>query len=265
MAKLTNKDFVYLTKEQSPRLRAIAKKRMERDADGTLSMDDLKQIIKVCAFSGDRTATKWLKNLQSIVVTGAFMEAKDPKNFGEDSGTHVFMTHVLDVHRRCQRGELPFDINERVLIKESGKHGMIADYNDTSGLYIIVLDPFQVAEFDKKALTKVASKKVADDKEYTDKEKESLKRLKEQQKVWEKQEKPADLKDVKDEELDDALKGLGTVAPQAKGVDTKDMSTLKNLKKDQIRKYKEENKEIPKEIKDVSQTEIDEAVDRLGK
>jgi DNA-binding ferritin-like protein len=42
-------------------------------------------------------------------------------------------------------------------------------------------------------------------------EEAALKRLKEQQKVWEKEEKekPGELKDVKDEELDDALKGLG--------------------------------------------------------
>lgn len=211
---LTNKDFEYLTKEQSPRLRAIAKKRVAANADGPLTMDELKQIIKICAFSGDKVSTKWLKNLQSLIITGAFMETKDPKNFGRDSGTHTFMTHVLDVHRRCQRGELPFDINERVLIKESGKMGMIADYNDNSGLYIVILDPFQVVEMEKKALVKKAhcgkDHDAADEDKMTPAQKESLKRLKEQQQVWEKQEKkPEELKNIKEEELDDVLKGLG--------------------------------------------------------
>ena len=211
MKVLTNKEFEYLVKEQSPRLRAIAKKRVENHSDGALSIDDLKQITQICAFAGDKTSTKWLKNLQSLVITGKFMEVKEEK----EPGTHVFMTHVLDVHRRCKKGELPFDINERVLVKESGKIGMIADYNDSTGQYIVILDPFQVVELEKKALVKKAhcgkDHTAADDKDLSPAQKESLKRLQEQQKVWDKAEKdkPKELKDVKDEELDDALKGLG--------------------------------------------------------
>lgn len=209
---LTNKDFVYLVKEQSLRLKAIAKKRVERDPAGDVSLNDLKQITEVCAFSGDKQATKWLKNLRSLLVTGRFMEVKEDK----EPGVHVFMTHTLDVHRRCKKGELPFDLNERVLIKENGKVGMVVDYDDTAGKYIVVLDPFQVVSFDKKALTKVAHcgkdhSAAEDDDKMTPAQKESLKRLQEQQKVWDKEEKgkPKELKDVKDEELDDALKGLG--------------------------------------------------------
>ena len=210
MATLSNKDFEYLTKEQSPRLKAIAKKRVELDRDGVLSMDDLQQITKVCAFSGDTEATKWLKNLQGLVVTGRFMEVTEDK----EPGNHVFMTHVLSVHRRCKKGELPFDISERVIVKDSGKLATVVDFNDSTEKYILLLPPFQVVECSKKEITKNAhcgKDHTAAEEKSSPAEEAALKHLKEQQAVWEKEEKskPKELKDVKDEELDDALKGLG--------------------------------------------------------
>jgi hypothetical protein len=150
MVIFSNTDFCYLVKEQSPRLKAFAKKLSDKDPNGDFTTVELDRVIDICAYSGDNKSTKWLKNLKSLVASGSIEDIY--------RGRNVFDSHIIDVHRRCKKGDLPFDINDRVTIHSSGKVGMVADFNDDTNKYILVLDPFQMVEFSKDELSKIASK-----------------------------------------------------------------------------------------------------------
>lgn len=154
MKIISNAEFVYLTEGQSPRLQSVAKERFGRDPDGQLEDSDVNAYKQVFAYSGDKSAIRWLDNLMIFTKNGTISRIKAGKTTWED--------HVKDVSRRVAKGELPFDLGQHVQCKESGRYGSVVDYIPDSEEYLVVLNPFQVMQYKKSDLKKVAQQEEFD-------------------------------------------------------------------------------------------------------
>lgn len=152
MKVLSNVEFEKLTKEQSPRLRALSKARCDRNPTGFLMLADLDTVIQVCKYSGDQKATQWLKSLKLLAENGELEKVRTQP----DSWT----AHVYHVAALYKKGEIAFDLFDHIMLKETGKRGTVVDYNPDSKEFLVVLDPFQLQSFPKGDLEKVASKVV---------------------------------------------------------------------------------------------------------
>jgi len=148
MTILSNVEFEKLVTDQSPRLRAIAKQRCDQFPKGLLTLDDVSQYITACMYSGDKKAVQWLKSLIVVSKNGKLNRLRNKADTWED--------HVADV-RRLSAAKEALDIGQHVRCKETGRYGSIADYNNDSKEYIVVLDPFQVKTYKADKLEKVAT------------------------------------------------------------------------------------------------------------
>lgn len=148
MKILSNSEFVYLTTGQAPRLQRAAKERYSKDPEGILTGNDIAAYKKVFAYSGDKAAVRWLDNLMIFTKNGTISRIK--------TGKTTWADHVDEISRRVAKGELPFDLGQHVVCKESGRYGSVVDYIPDSEEYIVVLDPFQVTTYKKGDLKKVA-------------------------------------------------------------------------------------------------------------
>ena len=148
MKIIANAEFVYLTEKQSPRLQSVAKERYARDPNGFLEEVDVSEYKKIFAYSGDKSAVRWLDNLLIFTKNGTVSRIKSGRTTWED--------HVQDVGRRVAKGELPFDLGQHVQCKESGRYGSVVDYIPDSEEYLVVLNPFQVMTYKKGDLKRVA-------------------------------------------------------------------------------------------------------------
>lgn len=149
---LTNSEFAEITKNQTPRLRATANARATRNPEGQFTMQDLDKTIQMCMYSGDKKATTWLKSLKVFAKGGYIRRIKQ--------GLSTYDDHVLDVHQKYAAGELPFNLFDNIMLKDTGKRGTVVDYNPTTKEYIVALDPFQIKSYPKGDLQKIATKVV---------------------------------------------------------------------------------------------------------
>jgi hypothetical protein len=145
---LSNSEFVYLTTGQAPRLQRAAKERYSKDPEGILTGNDIDAYKKVFAYSGDKAAVRWLDNLMIFTKNGTISRIR--------AGKTTWADHVDEISRRVAKGELPFDLGQHVQCKESGRYGSVVDYIPDSEEYLVVLDPFQVMQYKKGDLKKVA-------------------------------------------------------------------------------------------------------------
>lgn len=153
MKIVTNSEFAELTakaKKTPNRVKSMAKARFEHDPKGDLLEGDLDKFIALCACSGDKESVRWLKSVKVFSTNGMIKRIK--------TGQTTWNDHVLDVHRRSAQKEIPFDLNDTVVLKDSGRRGIVCDYCPDSKEYVVVFNPFQVAHYKTEDLTKVARK-----------------------------------------------------------------------------------------------------------
>jgi hypothetical protein len=150
MRVLSNVEFERLTEGQNPRLRMIAKQRCDQNSSGFLTLADVATYAKVCMYSGDHRSATWLKNLAVAAKSGKISRLR--------SRAHTWEDHREEVHNLHAAGNVPFDIGQHVLCKDSGRYGSVADYIPASKEYLVVLDPFQIRTYKKDELQKVAHK-----------------------------------------------------------------------------------------------------------
>ena len=150
MKILSNVEFEELVKDQSPRLKYMAKVRRESDPYGSLTTTGLDEIIKACLYSGDKKTANWLKSLRVIGTNGNLKKLR--------YGTSDYEKHKISMHKKVSEGTLPFDLGDQIINKETGKRGTVVDYNPTTKNYIVVFNPFQVQELPTDELAKVGKK-----------------------------------------------------------------------------------------------------------
>lgn len=153
MKIVSNKEFYELTtktKNATNRVKSMAKTRFEASPTGNLSTEELDQLIGLCACSGDHASSGWLKSLKVLASNGVISRIKN--------GQTTWNDHILDVHRRCAQKEIPFDLNDTVVLKDSGRRGIVCDYCPEEKEYVVVFNPFQVAKYKTDDLIKVATK-----------------------------------------------------------------------------------------------------------
>jgi len=148
MRVLSNVEFEKLVAEQAPRLRVLARQRCEANPSGFISVDDLGIYTKAFEFSGDGQAAKWLKNLIVLAKNGKLARIR--------KGTTTWEDHVEQVTALHAAKEVKFNIGQHVYVEDEGRYGSVVDYIPDSKEYLVVLDPFQVKQYKKKDLEKVA-------------------------------------------------------------------------------------------------------------
>lgn len=148
MPVISNAEFEVLTEGQSNRLHAIAKARWEKEPRGVVNEEDIYRMIELCAYSGDRPAATWLKNLMVLHRNGALTRIR--------TNTTNYEDHLASVHVQYAAKEIPFDIGQHVQCKQSGKYGSVVDYIPRTDEYLVLLDPFQVKTYKKDELSQVA-------------------------------------------------------------------------------------------------------------
>jgi len=149
MRVLSNVEFEKLVAEQAPRLRVLARQRCEANPSGFISVDDLGIYTKAFEFSGDCQAAKWLKNLIVLAKNGKLARIR--------KGTTTWEDHVEQVTAMHAAKEVKFNIGQHVYVEDEGRYGSVVDYIPDIKEYLVVLDPFQVKQYKKKDLEKVAS------------------------------------------------------------------------------------------------------------
>jgi hypothetical protein len=149
MAILSNVEFENLVSEKHPRLRAIAKQRCNAHPEGRLESEDVHKYISICQHSGDQSAVRWLKNLLTLSKSGKIARMR--------TGRITWNDKVDLIHTLKASGEIPFDVFDSVIVKETGKRAKVVDYNPDTKMFTVVLDPFQVTTMEKDELQKVGS------------------------------------------------------------------------------------------------------------
>jgi len=149
MRVLSNAEFKKLTEGQPYRLQTMATRRLERDPQGHLMLNDIPEYVKVCTYSGDHKSANWLKSLMTVASNGQLNRIRQ--------GTETFEDHREYVKKLCANGSIKFGLNDHVQCKESGRYGQVVDYLPKTKEYIVVLDPFQVKTYKEGDLLKVGS------------------------------------------------------------------------------------------------------------
>lgn len=148
MKILSNVELETLTKEQSPRLKSLAKARCNKNPKGFLTVAELDEMTKVCKYAGDEQATRWLQSLKILAKNGQLQRARTENNTWRDHSRHVAMLR--------KKGEIAFDLFDHIMLKDTGKRGTVVDYLPEDKKYLVSLDPFQLQWFEKKDLEKTA-------------------------------------------------------------------------------------------------------------
>jgi len=137
---MTNAQFYRLAEKLSPFLKVLSSDRHERDPDGYITKKDLEEISSVCRSSGRHKDANTINSVLKMHTTGMLRRILSNRMNWEDHTAEVSYMHSIK--------SIPFNINERVIIKETGQQGTIADYNVQSGKYIVVTDPFRVKDLE---------------------------------------------------------------------------------------------------------------------
>jgi len=153
MKILSNVDFEKLVEVyfKSNKVKYMAKVRRENDPTGDLDLKSLDNIIEACMYAGDKSPVKDLKNLRLLATSGKLEQVCN-------NDLSQYALHKIEVHGLYKKGEIAFDISDSIMIKENGKRGTVIDYNPNTKMFIVALSPFEVVEFEKKDLEKVAKK-----------------------------------------------------------------------------------------------------------
>lgn len=133
---ISNVEFDRLVDGRSNWLKQLARVRVNNNKVGSVSLSDLEGMISACQATGNQGDVTWLKNLKFMHVSGKLDKLRDGETTWED--------HVVEVKSKVAQQQIPFDINDYVIVKESGKSGTIADYIVDKDEYVVVLNPFQV-------------------------------------------------------------------------------------------------------------------------
>lgn len=136
MNVVSNQEFVKLVEGRSNQLRSLARKRAENDPSGYLVVSELENIMKV-AGSTPPADRMWLQKLYVMATSGRLARIRQGHETWED---HVAAVHVLHA-----QSTIPFDINDHVILKDTGKSGMVGDYNPDTKEYVVFTNPFQMA------------------------------------------------------------------------------------------------------------------------
>ena len=136
MGTVTNAEFFTLAKDRSNRLRTIARKRYESAPEGHLKQSDLDELATVCKYAHEDKDVTWLRTLGTLMSTGKLNDLR--------RGKFDFNDHALEVQRLVAQQQIPYGLKDMVIIKDSGKAGVVADYNTDTKEYIVILNPFQI-------------------------------------------------------------------------------------------------------------------------
>ena len=147
---LSNIEFEHLSKDVSKRLASISAERCSKYPNGFLSLEDLKDIRAVLQYSGDHKSVKWVDSLRGLAINGALGRIRTGHETVED--------HINYVHTIYAQNKIPFDINDSVLMQDTGKRGKVIDYIPSADEYIVILSPFQWKQYPAKDLKKLARK-----------------------------------------------------------------------------------------------------------
>jgi len=74
------------------------------------------------------------------------------------AGNEVREDKICKVRRLRAQNKIPFDINDHIMLKETGKRGTVVDYVPGTDEFIVVLNPFQFLRCPAKELAKTATK-----------------------------------------------------------------------------------------------------------
>lgn len=136
MTTVSNSEFLTLSEGRSNRLRTIARKRYESNPKGSLTQTDLDELATVCKYSHENKDVTWLRTLGTMMSTGKLNNLR--------RGNFDFQDHAVEVQRLVAQEKIPFGLKDMVVLKESGKAGVVADYNVDTKEYIVILNPFQI-------------------------------------------------------------------------------------------------------------------------
>jgi len=136
MDVVSNQEFVKLVEGRSNQLRVLARKRAENDPAGCLVVSELESIMRVTG-SMPPADRMWLQKLHVMATSGQLTRVR--------SGHETWEDHTAAVHVLHAQSKIPFDINDHVILKDTGKSGMVGDYNSETKEYVVFTNPFQMA------------------------------------------------------------------------------------------------------------------------
>lgn len=144
MTKVSNFEFFKLSEGRSNRLHTVATKRYEREPKGFLTNSELNDLAVMCKYSHEDSDVTWLRTLATMASTGKLASML--------KGRFTFEDHVAEVRNMVAQEKIPYGIKDMVVIKDTGKSGVIADYNVDTKEYIVILNPFQIRNVPAKDL-----------------------------------------------------------------------------------------------------------------
>jgi len=147
---LTNAEFKELVGNRSSRLRVLANKLCETDPNDYITLNDLNQIVLAMKSSGEDGDVNWLRSLIGIIKDGSIERIK--------KGEETWQQHVAYVRSLSAAGKIPFNIGDKIMIKDTGKFGTVVDYLPEQSKFLVLISPFQLMEYDISGLEKVATK-----------------------------------------------------------------------------------------------------------
>lgn len=147
MKILSNEEFQYLVKDKHPRLRMLAKTRVDKNPTGEFTIDDLDRSIQFCMYAGDKESTSWLKSLKVHAENGDLDRMRNNPD--------AYESHRLHIYSLVKNGTVKFDLYDSVVLKDNGKRGKIVDFDPESKQYVVLFNPFEVKVYDQKVLEKV--------------------------------------------------------------------------------------------------------------
>ena len=147
---LSNVEFEKLSSDQSSRLKVWAKKRCDTNPKGFIYLGDIDRIAFACRSSGDHKAYQWLNNLRMLATSGKLEQLR--------SGNETRDDKIREVRRLRAQNKVPFDINDHIMLKDTGKRGTVVDYIPSTNEFVVVLSPFQFLRLPAKELAKTATK-----------------------------------------------------------------------------------------------------------
>jgi hypothetical protein len=145
---LSNVEFEKLITDLPPRMRAIAKERCDKSPYGFITLSELGEYAKMLEYSGDPRTAKWLKNLAVLAKNGKIAKLRSGNETWEDHVELVAALHTAE--------EIPFGIGQHIFITDEDRYGSVVDYIPATKEYLVVLNPFQVKQYKKDDLKKVA-------------------------------------------------------------------------------------------------------------
>ena len=135
---VTNQEFFELSASMTVQFRNIAKDRVKANPKGKLTLAGLDKYISMAAFTGNHKDAKLLKTLRTLHTSGELNKLR--------VGSSKFDQHRFHIKKLVAQKVIPFDMNDYVIVKDTGAHGAVMDYNEDTNEYLIALNPFQLVK-----------------------------------------------------------------------------------------------------------------------